>query len=54
MRNFSSMWIYFADISPSQLVMFLLGEICRQALSVEKKKKNWLSDQTFHCEEETE
>lgn len=63
MRNFSSMWIYFADISPGQLVMFLLGEICRQALSVEKKKKKltqwsnlslWRRDRIEELEDKTE
>lgn len=49
MRNFSSMWIYFADISPGQLVMFLLGGICR-VCGGEKR----LTDQTFHCEGETD
>lgn len=49
MRNFSSMWIYFADISPGQLVMFLLEGICR-VCGGEKR----LTDQTFHCEGETE
>lgn len=49
MRNFSSMWIYFADINPGQLVMFLLGGICR-VCGGEKR----LTDQTFHCEGETE
>lgn len=39
MRNFSSMWIYFADISPGQLVMFLLGGICRVCGG--EKKTHW-------------